>query len=119
MSPFWRAFFAPLWNFRLFGIIRDMAASKNVAVSWSAGVLGTLYLVLSLLWRLPAPWWWISLASLLALVPVQQTAQRINRLYVAEGERLENDTYSKTNIVTIVLGSLFLILAVVGTFIPE
>lgn len=32
---------------------------------------------------------------------------------------LENDTYSKTNIVTIVLGSLFVILAVVGTFIPE
>lgn len=119
MRPFWRAFFAPLWNFRLFGIIRDMAASKNVAVSWSAGVLGTLYLVLSLLWRLPDPWWWISLASLLALVPVQQTAQRINRLYVAEGERLENDTYSKTNIVTIVLGSLLVILAVVGTFIPE
>ena len=96
-----------------------MAASENVAVSWSAGVLGTLYLVLSLLWRLPDPWWWLSFSALLALVPVQQTAQRINRLYVAEGERLENHTYSKANIVTIVLGSLIVILAVVGTFIPE
>ncbi|MFN5581982.1 hypothetical protein [Gemmatimonas sp.] len=119
ISPFWRTFFAPLWNFRLFGSIRDMAVAENVAVSWSAGVLGALYLVLSLLWRLPDPWWWLSFAALLALVPVQQTAQRINRLYVAEGERPENHTYSKTNIVTIVIGSLIVILAVVGTFMPE
>ena len=85
ISPFWRAFFAPLWNFSLFGRIRDLAAAKRVAVSWSAGALGTLYLILSLLWRLPDPWWWISLASLLALIPVQKTAQQINRLNAEEG----------------------------------
>lgn len=81
LSPFWRAFFAPLWGFSLFRRIRATALANGVIVGWSAGALGTFYLILFGLWRLPDPWWLISFASFIPMVPVQQAAQRVNDLY--------------------------------------
>jgi hypothetical protein len=78
VSPFWRAFFAPLWGFSLFGRIRDLADSEGVETGWSAPVLATLYLVLSISWRLPDPWSLISIASFVPMLPVVRTTQRIN-----------------------------------------
>jgi hypothetical protein len=60
LSPFWRAFFAPLWGFSLFKRIRAEAVSAGVPVEWNSGVLATFYLVLTITWRLPDPWWLIS-----------------------------------------------------------
>ena len=119
MSPFWRAIFAPLWGFSLFGHIRDLAASEGVVTRWSPTVLATLYLLLHLLYRLPDPWWLICLATVVPMVPVQQAAQRINerKLDVASEDR--NHRYSGKNIAVICVGGLMLSLLVLGMFIPE
>jgi hypothetical protein len=118
LSPFWRAFFAPLWGFSLFRRIRATAASNGVVTEWSAGVLGTFYLILSLLYNLPDPWWLISLAAWLPIIPVQQAAQRVNERHAAAAEG-RNDNYTTTNIATIVIGGLLLVLGIVGMFIPK
>jgi uncharacterized protein DUF4234 len=119
LSPFWKACFAPLWGFSLFRRIRATAASNGVVTEWSAGVLGTFYFILSALWKLPDPWWLISLASWLPIIPVQQAAQRVNECHAASAAEGRNDNYTTANIVTIVIGGLLLVLAIVGTFMPE
>ena len=113
ISPFWRAFFAPLWGFSLFRQVRERAVSEQVTVAWSSSVLGALYLALSLSWRLPDPWWLISFATLVPMLPVQQVAQRVNQLRGSSEDR--NEHYSSANVILIVLGGLLLVLTIAGT----
>jgi len=119
LSPFWRAFFAPLWGFSLFKRVHAAATSAGVSVDWSSGALATFYLVLHMTWRLPDPWWLISFATLITMIPVQQAAQRVNERHAGLSTEGRNDNYSTANVATIVIGGLFLILALIGTFIPE
>jgi len=119
LSPFWRTAFAPLWGFSLFSRIRALASEQDVPTNWSPAVLGTLFLVLNLFVAVPDPWVWISLALFLPLVPVQQTAHRINAIYASSVKEARNETYSFSNIATIVVGGLILALLLIQTFIPE
>ena len=119
ISPFWRAFFAPLWGFSLFGRIHDLAATHNIPTRWSHWVMASAYLVLSVAWRLPDPWWWISIASVLPMIPVQRTAQRINDFHSSPDSESRNGRDTILNIMAIVFGGLLLILGVIGTFLPE
>lgn len=119
LSPFWRAFFAPLWGFSLFKRMRAAAVSAGVPVEWSSETLAAFYLGLNMTWRLPDPWWWISFGALISIIPVQQAAQRVNERYAALNTEGRNDNYSTANVATIVIGGLLLILAVIGTFMPK
>lgn len=78
LSPFWRAFFAPLWGFSLFRRIRATAAAAGVTVGWKSNLLATLYLLFAMARMLPEPWPFISLFGFVAIIPVQRTAQRVN-----------------------------------------
>jgi hypothetical protein len=118
LSPFWRTAFAPLWGFSLFSRIRALASEQDVPTNWSPAVLGTLFLLLNLFVAVPDPWVWISLALFLPLVPVQQTAHHINAIYASSVKEARNETYSFSNIATIVVGSLILAL-LLQTFMPE
>lgn len=112
LSPFWRAFFAPLWGFSLFGEIRDYANRHGRRVGWSAGLLGASYLIWIPTWRLPDPWWLISLFSFIPLIPVQHTINDV----AAQRGLVPDRTYSGKHILAIVLGGIFTLLAVIGTF---
>jgi hypothetical protein len=117
LSPFWRAFFAPIWSFSLFGQIRDRVTQDGKPADWSPPFLATCYLLLSGLWRLPDPWWLICFATFLPLIPVQQATQRFNEQHNVS-ENL-NSNYNGKNVAVIILGGIFISLAVVGSFIPE
>jgi hypothetical protein len=117
ISPFWRAFWAPFWGFNLFGRIRDYARAESVDVAWSPGLLGTIYLILCILWRLPDPWWLLSLGSFLPLAAVVRTTQDVNSRVRASED--PNTSYSGANIAIIVVGGLMLILALIGTLVPS
>ena len=77
IRPFWRAFFAPLWLQPLIVDInrtRDGGGiTKNHAV-----VLFVGYMVISGLWRLPDPFWLVSLLSFLPLLPVLTQIELLN-----------------------------------------
>jgi len=116
LSPFWRAFFAPFWGFSLFERIHEAAVRRHLGIGWSAGLLGALYFVLSITWRLPDPWWLISIMTFAPFIPVVQTIQEINATEpAAEGP---NGAYSGGNIATVIIGGLFVVLAVIFTFMP-
>jgi hypothetical protein len=119
LSPFWRTAFAPLWGFSLFRHIRTLASAQGIAADWTPNLLGTVFLVLNVLWNLPAPWWWISLAVFVPAIPVQQTAQRVNELYATAVGEGRNDSYSPGNVAMIVIGGLILALAIMGSFMPD
>lgn len=114
LSPFWRAFFTPLWVFSLFGRVRTRAIAEELPVAWRAGALGTLYFVLSACSRLPQPWSLITFAKVIPILLVQQTTQCVNGLHQSSEDG--NRRYTAVNMVWIVCGGLLLVLAVIGSF---
>jgi hypothetical protein len=118
ISPFWRAFFAPFWGISLARQVHEQATLEGSRPQWSAGPLGSLYLVLSFVgWRLPDPWWMIALLAFLPLVPVVRTMQEVNAARLAlEGD---NRHYSVANMLGLIFGGLVLVLAIVGSFLPD
>lgn len=114
MSPFWRTAFSPIWTFSLLPRIQGEMARRHVHPRWSAGLLATLYLVIGLTWRLPDPWWLISLGTFIPLIPVVRSIELFHA-----GERTResaNREYTGPNIVTMIIGGTVLILAVAGAF---
>ena len=63
------------------------------------------------------PAWW--LATLFSFVPLVPAVRAIERMH-AERPALEGDNreYSVANILTLVFGGLFFLLAVIGTLVP-
>jgi hypothetical protein len=119
ISPFWRTFLAPIWVFSLYRKIRADALAAGVPVAWNYGVLGAFFLILQLTAVLPDPWWLISFAMFIPMIPVQQTAQRLNALHFERGATGRNDNYSPANVATLVIGGLFLMLVLIGAFLPQ
>ena len=117
LSPFWRACFATLWNFSLFGRIRDRVTHDGTTADWSPPFLATCYLLLYGLTQLPNPWWLISYATFLPLVPVQKATQQFNEQNNVNEDL--NSNYSGINVAVIILGGILVSLAVFGSFLPE
>jgi len=78
ISPFWRAFFAPLWTFSLGMRFKAHAKERNISIELPVAAIGILYLLLSALWRIPQPYWLISLFSFIPIVPFDRAARRLN-----------------------------------------
>lgn len=116
LSPFWRAFFAVLWVIPFLRHVARNAEASGVPVRWSAFGLGAAFILFSLLWRLPDPWWLLAFGTGPVLIPVVKTCRDINQ--TAEHPDHPNDRYSAGNVATIVLGGLFLVLILVAAFAP-
>ena len=101
-SPFWRAIAAPLTAHTLFTHVRTDARSRFIDVRWSSGGLALIYLALTLLCFFEYPWWTLTLASVLVLVPVNATMEAVNRKDAPGAPR--NDRYSALNLVCIAVG---------------
>jgi len=115
ISPFWRTFFAPLFAFSLFRRI-DRASEETGSGRFAHQLYALSYFVLLMSFRLPDPYWLVSMLAFVPLIPVQSAASRVNEVLVPGAPR--NDQYTLSNVLTIVIGGLFLLLALAGTFIP-
>ena len=116
LSPFWRAFFAPLWGFSLLPRLQQLTAVFGVPATWSGSALALAYFLLHISYRLPDPLWLVSLLSFLPLLVVQRSVNELHRTVVPAAPR--NDSYSGLNVAGIVLGGLLLLLAILGTLMP-
>ena len=117
LSPFWRAVFAPLFAFSLLPRIQRVTTTYGVPATWSGSALATVYLLINISWRIPGPFWLLSLLRFLPLVVVQRSINELNATVAPEAPR--NDKYSGLNVAMIVIGGLFLLLAILGTLLPE
>jgi hypothetical protein len=112
-----RALFYPLVAYPLFKRIREHAQKTKGDNTLQAGLLASAIFALAALWRLPDPWWMVSLFSFLPLLPVQSTVNEINRKLAPQAGT--NTSFSGWNIAGLVLGGILLVLSLVGTFIGE
>ena len=67
--PFWRAFFCPIWAYSCFKEINSRTGG-----GLPIGLLAIAYFAISVVWKLPDPYWLISLFSFLPLIPVNSVA---------------------------------------------
>jgi len=112
-----RAFFYPVTSYFLLRRIRDHAQKVEEGVSLQAGLLAIAVFALSVLWRLPDPYWLVSLLAFLPLLPVQSLANRINRKVAPRAD--PNSRFGGWNIAGAVAGGLLLVLAIVGILSEE
>ncbi|HEX6747783.1 MAG TPA: DUF4234 domain-containing protein [Longimicrobium sp.] len=115
ISPFWRAFFAPLWAYSMFEEVDRQALAQQMEVGWSSIALGAAYFLLSAAWRLPDPWSLITFVGFLPLLPVQAS---INAMAARRGVRAD-DSFDGRHYAAFAVGSLLLLLAVAGTLLPQ
>ena len=117
ISPFWRTFFAFIFCYALFETIRNSAASHKMPQLASPPVLATVWILLSMLWILPDPYWLASFFSIGLLVPIQQMANWINQSSAPNADR--NDRFTAWNKVAIVIGGPLFIIGAIAAFLPR
>jgi hypothetical protein len=116
LSPVWRTIFAPLWAFSLFPRVQALATRHGISANWSAIGLAVGFLILQAVWRLPAPWNLLSLVSVLPLLVVQRTINRLNKAVAPKAPR--NDQFSGSNVVIMVVGGGLVFFSILGSFQP-
>jgi len=114
--PFWRTVFGVIFCYPLVRRIGEAATSHGVEVK-GLGWWAAAWIVPSLLWRLPDPYWLVTYLSIFALIPVQRVVNRINAL-VAPGHDA-NARLHGWNWLAVFPGLPVLGLAVWGSFFPE
>jgi hypothetical protein len=117
ISPGARAFFAIIFCYQCFSRIRTAGVEAGITPALPAGALAIGWVLLTLTWRLPDPYWLLAYAAIAFLVPVQSHVNRINAA-VAPGHDA-NDRLTGWNWLWISVGGLILILAMIGLFLPE
>jgi len=116
IKPFWRAFFAIFFVYGLFSRV-DQSARNHQLPGTAAGPLAAGWIITTLLWRLPDPYWLICYAAVFFLLPVQSAINRINSATCTNLDT--NGRYNGWEVALVVVGGLFFVLAVIGTFLPE
>lgn len=116
LSAIWRALFAIFFCYSCFSRIRDFDHPAVPKRSLPAGPLAVGFIIVSLLWRLPDPYWLVCLGAFAFLLPVQRRANEINGAVEPEHDR--NERFTGLNWVALIVGGIFLLLAAIGTLLP-
>lgn len=109
-----RAFFYPVTSYSMFRRIQEQGRRLQVDVGIRAGALAISVFGLTVLWRLPDPYWLVSLLTFLPLLSVQSEVNKINRRVAPDADR--NERLRAWNVVAVVVGGLIWALAIVGAF---
>ena len=117
IRPFWRAFFALFFCHACFKDIRASAEKRGLQNPFNADAMAVGWILTTVLWRLPDPYWLVTHLAVLFLLPVQAAANEINRRDFPDHE--VNSRFSGWNIFGIVVGGLLMVLSVLGTFMPD
>jgi hypothetical protein len=109
-----RALFYPLTSYSLFKKIREQAGNAQLDGKLQAGLLALTVFLIGALWRLPDPWWLVSLLGFLPLLPVQSAVNELNRKLAPQAGG--NGSFSGWNIAGLMIGGILLFMAILGTF---
>ena len=115
--PFWRAFFGVIFCYSFFCEVQDETASRRISFPSHPALLAVCWIVLTIMWRLPDPYWFICLLSPLVLVPVQTTINRLNAVVAPNHDR--NARFSGWNIAGVVIGGILIVCSIIGTLLPQ
>jgi hypothetical protein len=116
VSPVWRTVFPIFFIYQLFVRINDAALERNTR-RFLAGPLATLWILVTILWKLPDPYSLVAFLAALILVPVQQAVNDLNA--VAAPGHDANTRFRGWNWVAVFVGLPFFVLIVLVTLFPE
>jgi hypothetical protein len=91
--------------------------TEGLTPAFRRGLLAATYLLFSIAWRLPSPWWLLALGSFLPVYPVQADINRAIR--AADPKADLNEHWSPVTFLLISAGVAFTLLAGIGAFMPE
>ena len=114
--PFFRAFFCVFYCYSLFKEVKIIATSRGLS-SPSPGLIAIVWIVLTISWRLPDPYWLMCLVTPLVLVPIQKVVNNLNTVIAPNHN--PNARFSGWNIAGIVVGGIFILLIVIALFLPK
>ena len=114
IHPFWRAFFGFFFCHAFFEKVRNYDHPALELSSLPAGLLTAGWILLTLAWRLPDPYWLIDNLAVLFLIPVQLRVNQINTVVAPGHDR--NTRFTWLNWLTVILGAGFLVLVLIGSF---
>ncbi len=123
ISPGWRTagLFVPIYGivlaYRQLRDIRDFSKEAGVDKTYSPGWILFGWLILTTLWRLPAPFWLLFFLSVWPLAVVQGYLNSYWEKW--QPELIERKKFSGGEIALLIIGGIFLILVLIGIFIPE
>lgn len=115
--PVARAIFSVFFLKSLGDEIKEVAEEQKVYTGFSPATLAICYFLLFIPLRLPDPAWLVSLLSFLPLLPLQKQVALIHARTAPHADT--NAGFSALNIVGIVFGGLLVLLAVIGSFLPN
>ena len=116
ISPFWRALFSPLFAGSIAGHLQKYLKEKNNSCNYSPTLIGISYFVITILWRLPDPYW---LLSFFTFIPILPLVNSMNTHWQKEEKNLPVKKFTWWQILLVILGFIWLTLLIIGTFVSE
>ena len=112
VMPFWRAVFSPLWAYSCFRHVKVSAGESRTRALPPIEWLAAAYFLLQALWRLPNPYWLVSLLSFVPIIPVNVAALEVNR---AKGvEDVQSARFSPWNWMGVLFGGGLLVFELIA-----
>jgi len=115
--PVLRAFFALFFTHALLRDVTIAAAESDVRPRFKVQSAAWAFIGLTLLSRLPDPFWFVALLAFVPLVPVQDTINDIHRRVAPNADT--NSGFGLGNWVVIGVGFIFWALSIASLFLPE
>ena len=112
VSPFWRAFFGPLFAYSLFVRLQELGAGYGLRMALWPGACAVAYFVPWLVSRTPLPWVLLTHLSVLALMPANALARRLNERLAAEADPLARWSWANVAWLLLVGGPLVGLVAI-------
>lgn len=117
INPWLRAFFAGLMSYSLFRKVSGATEKFDKKRKINAFGSCILYFSINILWKLPDPYWLLSLLSFIPLIPIQDN---INFYWKKKyGNKVVRSKFGKSNYIWSIIGGILVLLAFLATFFPE
>lgn len=116
IRPFWRAVFSFIYCHACFQDIQTRAQGLERRQDFNGAGLAVGWILATIAWRLPDPYWLATHLAVLFLLPVQGAVNEINA--AASPGHDPNARFGGWNILAIVVGGALLALSVLGAFMP-
>lgn len=116
ITPWLSALFCTLTSYYLFKHLTKKVERIDKSMTINAGGLATLVFIFNAMSRLPDNYWWLWILSVIPLIPAQNAINYYwNKKY---GDKIEEEEMGVLSVVIIIVGSVFIALAIYGSFLP-
>jgi len=116
ISPFWRAWFSMFWAGSFADHLQKHLNKNGIAGAYSPILIGITYFVMSILWKLPDPYWLVSYLSFIPMLPLLNS---LNIYWQNKEHNLPPSKFVWWQTIFVIVGILYFVLVIIGTCLPS